>query len=79
MDSVDKERLGIAKEELFAMLEEDELKDSVLVVFANKQDMPGMVVASASVVFVCLFICTAAQHTFAQERWTRQRCPRPWV
>eukprot|EP01064_Diplonema_japonicum_P009613 TRINITY_DN1708_c5_g1_i1.p1 TRINITY_DN1708_c5_g1~~TRINITY_DN1708_c5_g1_i1.p1 ORF type:complete len:183 (+),score=32.73 TRINITY_DN1708_c5_g1_i1:43-591(+) len=41
VDSVDRERLGIAKEELFAMLEEEELKDSVLVVYANKQDMPG--------------------------------------
>ncbi|KAJ9449183.1 ADP-ribosylation factor 1 [Diplonema papillatum] len=41
VDSVDKERMGIAKEELFAMLEEEELKEAVLVVYANKQDMPG--------------------------------------
>ena len=42
VDSCDKERLGIAKEELFAMLEEEELKNAILCVFANKQDMPGM-------------------------------------
>ena len=33
--------MGIAKEELFAMLEEEELKEAVLVVFANKQDKEG--------------------------------------
>lgn len=30
-----------AREELHAMLEEEELRDAVLMVFANKQDMPG--------------------------------------
>jgi len=32
---------GIAKQELMAMLEEEELKDAILLVFANKQDSPG--------------------------------------
>lgn len=41
IDSADKERLGIAKQELFAMLDEPELKDSILLVFANKQDLSG--------------------------------------
>eukprot|EP00818_Percolomonas_sp_WS_P010978 CAMPEP_0117456432 /NCGR_PEP_ID=MMETSP0759-20121206/11874_1 /TAXON_ID=63605 /ORGANISM="Percolomonas cosmopolitus, Strain WS" /LENGTH=120 /DNA_ID=CAMNT_0005249771 /DNA_START=546 /DNA_END=908 /DNA_ORIENTATION=+ len=41
IDSADKERLGIAKQELFAMLDEPELKDSILMVFANKQDLSG--------------------------------------
>lgn len=40
VDSCDHERLGIAKQELFAMLEEEELKDAMLLVFANKQDLP---------------------------------------
>jgi hypothetical protein len=31
------ERMGISKHELVAMLEEEELKDAALVVFANKQ------------------------------------------
>ncbi|RMX48135.1 hypothetical protein pdam_00014693 [Pocillopora damicornis] len=37
VDSMDKERIGISKQELIAMLEEDELKKAILVVFANKQ------------------------------------------
>lgn len=41
VDSVDRERLGLAKEELVAMLEEEELKDAAILVFANKQDMEG--------------------------------------
>lgn len=41
VDSCDGERLGIAKQELLAMLEEEELKDAILLVFANKQDSKG--------------------------------------
>jgi len=41
VDSCDKERLGVAKQELIAMLEEEELKDAILLVFANKQDSKG--------------------------------------
>jgi ADP-ribosylation factor-like protein 1 len=41
VDSTDTERLGVAKQELMAMLEEEELKDAVLLVFANKQDAAG--------------------------------------
>lgn len=41
VDSTDKDRMGVAKHELFALLEEDELKNSLLLVFANKQDMAG--------------------------------------
>lgn len=37
MDSNDKERIVEAREELMRMLSEDELRDSVLLVFANKQ------------------------------------------
>ncbi len=36
IDSSDKERLHIAKEELHKMLAEEELKDTVLLVLANK-------------------------------------------
>ncbi|CAH3132516.1 unnamed protein product [Porites lobata] len=46
VDSVDKDRIGISKQELIAMLEEDELKKAILVVFANKQDMEGAMSAS---------------------------------
>ncbi|KAK8056497.1 hypothetical protein PG993_001724 [Apiospora rasikravindrae] len=41
VDSTDIERLQTASEELAAMLNEDELKDAALLVFANKQDQPG--------------------------------------
>ena len=41
VDSADRDRLKIAKQELFAMLEEEELKDAILLVFANKQDQKG--------------------------------------
>ncbi|KAK2720337.1 ADP-ribosylation factor-like protein 1 [Artemia franciscana] len=41
VDSVDRDRMGISKQELVSMLEEEELKDSILAVLANKQDMQG--------------------------------------
>jgi hypothetical protein len=41
IDSTDIERLGTAADELAAMLNEDELRDAALLVFANKQDQPG--------------------------------------
>ena len=55
VDSVDKERIGISKNEMVSMLEEEELKkgissksgafynlfSAILLVFANKQDMEG--------------------------------------
>jgi ADP-ribosylation factor-like protein 1 len=41
VDSCDQDRLGTARQELMAMLDEDELKDAVLLVFANKQDCKG--------------------------------------
>ena len=37
MDSNDRERIGEAREELMRMLAEDELRDAVLLIFANKQ------------------------------------------
>lgn len=45
VDSSDKERVEIAREELQKMLAEDELKDAVLLVLANKQDMGVMSVS----------------------------------
>ena len=41
VDSNDRERIGEAAEELSKMLNEDELRDAVLLVFANKQDLPN--------------------------------------
>ena len=39
VDSSDKDRVDIAREELMRMLSEEELRDAVLLVFANKQDL----------------------------------------
>ncbi|XP_022068867.1 ADP-ribosylation factor 1 [Acanthochromis polyacanthus] len=41
VDSNDRERCAEAREELLRMLAEDELRDAVLLVFANKQDLPN--------------------------------------
>ena len=41
VDSADTDRLGTACEELHQMLQEEELRDSALLIFANKQDLPG--------------------------------------
>src|SRR5258706_12142794 len=41
VDSNDRERVAEAREELQRMLNEDELRDALLLVFANKQDLPN--------------------------------------
>ncbi|KAJ3597101.1 hypothetical protein NHX12_003501 [Muraenolepis orangiensis] len=40
VDSNDRERVAESNDELNKMLAEDELKDAVLLVFSNKQDLP---------------------------------------
>ncbi|GMM50736.1 Arf family GTPase [Starmerella bacillaris] len=40
VDSTDKDRMEISASELKTMLEEDELSEAVLLVYANKQDQP---------------------------------------
>ncbi|KAK4647801.1 Arf GTPase arf1 [Podospora bellae-mahoneyi] len=41
VDSNDRDRIPEAREELQRMLNEDELRDALLLVFANKQDLPN--------------------------------------
>ncbi|KAG6421864.1 hypothetical protein SASPL_118423 [Salvia splendens] len=41
VDSYDRDRVIEAKDELHRMLNEEELRDAVLLVFANKQDLPN--------------------------------------
>ena len=41
VDSADKERIEIAKQELELMLQEEELKGVPVLVLANKQDLPN--------------------------------------
>uniref|UniRef100_A0A8C1I5X0 ADP-ribosylation factor 4-like n=1 Tax=Cyprinus carpio TaxID=7962 RepID=A0A8C1I5X0_CYPCA len=46
VDSNDRERVAESAEELSKMLQEDELRDAVLLVFANKQDLPNAMAVS---------------------------------
>ena len=41
VDSNDRDRIEIARDELQRLAGDEELKDSVILVFANKQDIPG--------------------------------------
>jgi len=46
VDSNDRDRADDAREELQKMLNEDEMKDAVILVFANKQDLPNAMTAA---------------------------------
>ncbi|XP_063444940.1 ADP-ribosylation factor 4 [Mytilus trossulus] len=46
VDSNDRERAEEAQEELCKMLQEDDLREAVLLVFANKQDLPNAMTAA---------------------------------
>merc|ERR1712146_278558 len=46
IDSNDRDRIEDAREELAKMLAEDEMRDAVLLVFANKQDLPHSMTAA---------------------------------
>ncbi|XP_046548661.1 ADP-ribosylation factor 2-like [Haliotis rubra] len=46
VDSNDRERIGEAKEELNRMVQEDELREAIILVFANKQDLPNAMTVS---------------------------------
>lgn len=42
VDSADKERMSLAKNELFKLVNDEELKDSTLLLLANKMDLEVM-------------------------------------
>jgi ADP-ribosylation factor protein 1 len=42
VDSADRDRIGIARDELQRMISEEELKDAVILILANKQDLGEM-------------------------------------
>ena len=46
VDSNDADRVDAARDEMHRMLNEDELRDAVLLVFANKQDLPNAMSAA---------------------------------
>ncbi|KNA16155.1 hypothetical protein SOVF_091910 [Spinacia oleracea] len=62
VDSNDRERIAEARDELHRMLNEDELRDATLLVFANKQDLPNaMTVAEIT--------DKLGLHSLRQRRW----------
>eukprot|EP00518_Triparma_eleuthera_P006726 CAMPEP_0182487554 /NCGR_PEP_ID=MMETSP1319-20130603/47963_1 /TAXON_ID=172717 /ORGANISM="Bolidomonas pacifica, Strain RCC208" /LENGTH=237 /DNA_ID=CAMNT_0024689679 /DNA_START=465 /DNA_END=1179 /DNA_ORIENTATION=- len=46
VDSNDRDRVEAARDEMHRMLNEDELRDAILLVFANKQDLPNAMSAA---------------------------------
>merc|ERR1711935_628486 len=46
VDSNDRDRIEDAREELTKMINEDEMRDAVVLVFANKQDLPNAMTAA---------------------------------
>lgn len=63
VDSNDRDRVVEAREELQRMLNEDELRDAALLVFANKQDLPVSYIYTALVLsIICQSILTTLQN-----------------
>lgn len=62
VDSLDKERFEESRTELHNFLREDGLNDAVLLVLANKQDLPG--VATLAEITEAL-----ALHSFKDRKW----------
>lgn len=51
VDSCDTERLGTSRDEFHTILEEEELKDAIILIYANKQvTMSSLVVMSCNLV-----------------------------
>merc|ERR1712187_201493 len=46
IDSSDRDRIEDAREELMHILNDEEMRDAVLLVFANKQDLPNAMTAA---------------------------------
>jgi len=46
VDSNDRDRINEARDELMKMLNEDEMREAILLVFANKQDLPNAMSAA---------------------------------
>ena len=62
VDSTDSERMSIAKDELHSMLKEPELKDAVIAIFANKQDLQNSM--TSATISDKLMLHTIKDHTW---------------
>ena len=67
VDSNDKDRVAQARDELAKMLSEDELRDAVLLVYANKQDLPNAMTTAEVTDKLGL-------HSLRQRNWFIQGC-----
>ncbi|KAL0477210.1 ADP-ribosylation factor [Acrasis kona] len=67
VDSNDRERIGEARDELHRMLGDDQLRDCILLCFANKQDLPNAMNAAEMTDKLSL-------HNLKQRNWFIQPC-----
>merc|ERR1711879_1055701 len=67
VDSNDRDRVEDAREELMKVLDDDEMRDAILLVFANKQDLPKAM--SAAEVTEKLGL-----HSLRNRQWYIQAC-----
>eukprot|EP00026_Physarum_polycephalum_P017580 Phypoly_transcript_18846.p1 GENE.Phypoly_transcript_18846~~Phypoly_transcript_18846.p1 ORF type:complete len:115 (+),score=10.68 Phypoly_transcript_18846:381-725(+) len=67
IDSTDRERLAMVKEELIKILQNENLANAVLLIFANKQDLKGAL--SAAEISTALGL-----HNIKDHDWHIQAC-----
>lgn len=81
VDSNDRERVNEAREELMRMLAEDELREAVLLVFANKQVTTAFTWSSIAAIFNCLFfqiLQTNLSNRISRMPWTLPKSRISW-
>jgi GTPase SAR1 family protein len=76
VDSQDRERIDEAKQELHRILSDREMKDCLLLVFANKQDLPG---GGYHFVYLSPMIHLIFGIRFASKLCLLPRSPRSWA
>merc|ERR1739842_72176 len=67
VDSNDRDRIEDAREELSKMLNEDEMREAALLVFANKQDLPNAMTAAEVTEKLCCTTCVIDNGSFSQR------------
>ena len=67
VDSADKDRIEIARQELELMLQEEELKGVPVLVLANKQDLPNALNDQE----VCVYLARNVNVCWVDMQWTR--------
>jgi signal recognition particle receptor subunit beta len=79
IDSSDRDRLDEARTELARIIQDREMKDALLLVFANKQDIPGGKLPYSSVIVLKTdkSILSNASRRALQTPETRRHCQEP--